>query len=240
MKKIFRKVLAGLSIVFVFFMMQAGPAFGSYSLTRIYDLDRGDKNEIVFQRNRVGRLQVGERLAEPGEVPLATVPKLANKPHYAPIKDCATLTVNEEGKFFDSMAATAFYLRHGENLTIDWKFLVKSGLVKDPGIVGYGFEFYTIDLGKSIDLSKIIDLKKINKRTFFDDFFAKIDKIAENINNNAKGINFDEIDESINITSAGSNGFPEWEFEDGLLDFYDSTFEYYVDTRYGSAKPHSL
>ncbi len=186
MKRNFQKALVGFSIVLVFFMMQAGPAFGDYSLTTIWDLDHFDKNRITFQRpTGSSGLLVRERLAEPGEVPLTTVPKLANKPHYAPIKDSATLTVNKKGEFFDSLVTTVFCPPGDRSLTIDWIFKVKSKLHKDPGIVGYGFEFYNTD--------------------------------------------FTAIDGNINITYAESNVFPEWEFSDGLLDFYDPTFENYVD-----------
>ncbi|MCD6271384.1 MAG: VPLPA-CTERM sorting domain-containing protein [Deltaproteobacteria bacterium] len=186
MKKNLKKTLVGLSIVLVFFMMQVGPAFGDYSLTTIRDLDRFDKNRITFQwPTGLSSLKVWERLAEPGEVPLTTVSKLANKPHYAPIKDCATLTVNKKGNFFDSLVTTLFVPPDDGTLTIDWTFKVKSKLDKDPGIVGYGFEFYDSD--------------------------------------------FNGIDENIDITSAGSDVFPNWEFSDGLLDFYDPTFENYVD-----------
>ncbi len=186
MKRNLQKALVGLSIVLVFFMMQVGPAFGDYSITTIRDLDQCDKNRITFQRpTGLSGLKVWEKLAEPGEVALTTVPKLANKPHYAPIKDSATLTVNEKGKFFDSLVTTIFWPPDDGTLTIDWIFKVKSKLHKDPGIVGYGFEFYDPD--------------------------------------------FTAIDGNINIISAESNVFPEWEFSEGLLDFYDPTFENYVD-----------
>nr|MBL0699850.1 VPLPA-CTERM sorting domain-containing protein [Desulfobacterales bacterium] len=150
------------------------------------DIDQSDKNKIISQRN-IGSsgLIVRERLAEPGEVPLATVPKLAKKSHYAPIKNSATLTVNKKGEFFDSFVTTSFCPPDDGSLTIDWTFEVKSKLDKDPGIVGYGFEFYDTD--------------------------------------------FNGIDENINITFAESDVFTDWEFGDGLLDFYDPTFENCVD-----------
>jgi len=185
MRRNFQKTLVGFSIVLVFLMMQVGPAFGDYCITRISDLDRHDRNKIIFQQPTSCGLHVWERLAEPWEVPLTTVPKLANKPHYAPVKDSATLTVNENGNFFDSRVTTRFSPLDDGTLTMDWTFTVRSKLHKDPGIIGYGFEFY-------------------------DPYF-------------------NDIDENINITSAESNVFPEWEFSDGLLDFYDPTFENYVD-----------
>ena len=113
------------------------------------------------------------------------MPQLANKPHYAHIRDSASLMVNKRGNFFDSIARADFYLEPNENLIMDWEFIVKSRLDKDPGIVGYGFEFYNTD--------------------------------------------FTEIDGTINITVAESTVFTDWEFGGSLLDFYDPTFENYVD-----------
>ena len=66
MRKNFQKVLAGLSIVLVFLMMQEGSAFGSYCITKITDLDKRDKNKITSQRYAMtGNLLVKESLAEP-------------------------------------------------------------------------------------------------------------------------------------------------------------------------------
>ncbi len=184
MRRNFQKMLVGLSIVLGFFMMQVGPAFGDYCDTKIKDL-YPDKNKIIKQVKESCGLEVWETLAEPGEVYLTTVPKLANKPHYAPIKDSATLTVNKKGQFFDSSVKTRFSPPDDGTLTMKWKFSIQSKLHKHPGIIGYGFEFYDPD--------------------------------------------FNEIDENINITFAESDVFPEWEFSDGLLDFYDPTFENYID-----------
>ena len=186
MRRNFQKASVGFSIFLVFLMMQVGPSFGDYCDTRIRDLYPRDRNKITNQRPMGScGLHVWERLAEPGEVPLTTVPKLANKPHYAPIKDSATLTVNRQGNFFDSLVRTSFSPQDDGTLTMDWTFTVRSRLHKEPGIVGYGFEFYDP--------------------------------------------RFNDIDENINIISAESNVFPEWEFSDGLLDFYDPTFENFVE-----------